>query len=1362
MLENIKFENVDFNPFGDTEILKVAGLVDAQKEGWLSCKIGGPDASLSYNESISLRLNGPPKEHFLEQACQILTQRHEALRMIFAPNGKQFMVTEAKNTPLHRWDWSGLDAADRGHQMADFVDGEASTEFDLQNGPLARFTLIKLAEEVHHFTITAHHLVCDGWSFGVMFEEFASIYNALFQQVQISLPDPISFSQYASEMEAFTLSEEYTKTEEYWKSRFSPLPNPLDLPTDKPRPKQRTYLGRRDDFFLDKSQVAQLKELAKKNNTSLVNTVMAAFEIFLYKITGQEDIVLGLPAAGQAATDNLVLVGHCVNLLPIRATVNPEISFGKYLSLRKSQLLDDYDHQQYTFGNLVKILKIPRDTARIPLVPVVFNIDMGMDSLVKFKDLEHILISNPRKYENFEIFLNLTSQADELVFEWSCNANLFSQETIAEWMAALNSLFQQVIADPSITIGGLSLNKERVLASLQEWNNTQVQLPVENSFLEIFWQQSASNPDTQAYVANGKEFSYAQLRKLASQMAFSLKNLQIGQGDVVGIMLDRNEKLLPLLLGVLELGATYLPLDPNFPEERIAYMLQDASAKLLVTEPHYQDRFKDTLPQWILGDVKEVNFESVFQGTCPKGDQLAYILYTSGSTGKPKGVKVSHHNLLNFLVGMQQSPGIRKGDRLLAITTVSFDIAGLELFLPLTAGATVVLASQEESKDGRLLLKTMRQQAITIMQATPATWRMLLLSGWVQPYPMTLLCGGEALTQDLAQNLLNLVGPFWNVYGPTETTVWSSIKNIQNAEEINIGRPIANTQIYILDQNLQPCLQGVVGEICIGGWGVAQGYHNRPDLTQEKFVTDIFSNLKDTKIYRTGDLGKFLPNGEIVCLGRMDFQVKIRGYRIELGEIEAQLNQMPNMKQAAVQAVEISEGNLALVAYLVPKISKNPQEFDLWIQEIRSLLKNALPEYMVPTEWMVLDQLPLTNNNKVDRKSLPKPETGRKTQIEPEHLPQSRQEKLVAAVWEKVLQRKSLHLESDFFDLGGHSLAALEVLVLLENETGIKLPVNSIFRFPNLRAFVGLLDPKQQGEAAWKSLVSIKPSGKKIPLFLIHGAGANVTSFFGLAKHFSEEQPVYGIQSKGLDGKEEPLHTIEEMASFYLEEIRKVCPKGPFHVGGQSFGAYVAFEMAKQMKSKGQSIGKVFLFDVTAYQSETIMTGWEKVKLKLNHQIEKRVVDVKLAVHHPDSFRRMKESSFTRKKGFVQRWFGLDKDKNASSLFNIIEKIRNINHQAMDNYVLSRFDGEIILIKAKIKTFLVEENQFYGWKPYAGLVIPIGVEGDHNSMIDDAQLVGNFAANMQAVMDACPTNSNLKDLDLETAKVSQDTSYMKT
>lgn len=1323
------------NPFEGPAIEKVGGLVDAQKEVWLSCILGGKEANLSYNQSISLDLQGDLDADSLEKACFGLVERHEALRMAFAPNGKQFVVYEEMPIPFQKEDYSSLDADSQHNALSTFLEGEVLRVFDLQHGPLIHFSLLKFSESHFHFTITAHHLIADGWSLGLLMEEISQQYNAFVAGQEPTLPQPVPFSQYAAEMETYSQSEAYKETERYWVEKFTPVPSQLELPTDRPRPKERTYNAKRDDFHLPQDLVDGLKTLSKKSNTSLVNTIMAAFEIFLHKITGQADIVYGLPAAGQAATGNLTLVGHCVNLLPLRTKILAELNFQQYLAKRKSDLLDDYDHQQFTFGNLIKILGIPRDPSRIPLVPIMFNVDLGMDDPIRFEGLQHRLISNPRKFETFEIFLNLSSAAGALVLEWSYNTDLFSPATISYWMEGFTAVIRQAVNSPEVPISTWTFNADQMAEKLREWNNTEMELPARHSFLEIFWENAKKNPQATALISGGETMDYATLRSFSHGLAEHLVKQGIQSGDVVAVMLDRNEKLLPALMGVLELGAAYVPLDPGFPAERLAYMMQDSGAKLLLTEPKFSQNFEDVLPVLALEDVYPFAKNNKTHFEVPHYDSLAYILYTSGSTGKPKGVRISHGNLLNFLVSMQQEPGLSAGEKLLAITTVSFDIAGLELFLPLIAGATVLLASSEQAKDGRALLQLMDKHQIGMMQATPATWRMLILAGWSKLPAFKLLCGGEALSEDLAEKLIERVGPFWNVYGPTETTIWSSIKRITKSTDITIGRPIANTQIYILDAQGQHCPIGRVGEICIGGLGVAEGYHNRPELTAEKFIADPGPDARTTKCYRTGDLGKFLPNGEIVCLGRMDFQVKIRGYRIELGEIESKLNQIPGVNQAAVNAVPDKYGNNYLVGYLVLENGETKSHESRFFTEIKAHLKESLPDYMVPNEWMLLDALPLTQNNKVDRKRLPLPQQVQNDQVGPVEEPADSFEQTVAGIWQKVLRREKIHRKSDFFELGGHSLMAVELMVLLERETGLKLPVNSVFRFPILQDFAQLLHPQNEVEISWKSVVPIKPKGSKIPLFLIHGAGANITPFYGLAEHLDAEQPVYGIQSKGLDGVEAPLETIEEMATYYLEEIRKVYPKGPFHVGGQSFGAYVAFEMAKQMKSKGEPVGRVFLFDVSAYQSDTKMDTWDKIKLKLLQQLEKRVVDVKLAILHPESFKRMKMNSFARKKGFAQRWFKKPTSNLESDAFLTIEKIRKLNHKAMDNYVMSPYAGEIVLFKAKIKTFLVGDKEFYGWGPYVKTVVPVDVEGDHNSMVDDSALRIDFSRKMQDLMD---------------------------
>ena len=1330
MDRDFDFESVDYNPFGEKEIVKVAPLTDAQKEIWLSCILGGDDANLSYNESVSLEFSGGLNKKDLWEACEYLVERHESLRMSFSADGNFFMVYNHLKPFKIQKDFSIFTERDKKTAVEEFLDQEASFVFDIKNGPLVRFSLIELSHESFLFTITAHHMVADGWSFGVMLEEVASIYNALKSNKSINLPDAVQFGQYAEEMELFSDSPEYQSTEKYWLENYKLIPEQLELPTDRPRPVQRTFQSRRIDFELPAELVKRIKELGKKSKSSLVSTIMAAFEIFLSKITGQDDIVLGLPAAGQAATDHLVLVGHCVNLLPIRTKVDHHLSFEEYLGKRRLELLDDYDHEKYTFGNLIKKLNIKRDTSRIPLVPVVFNIDMGMDDLVNFSGLQHSLISNPRKFENFEIFLNLANQGEKLVVEWSYNTDLFHEKTIFYWMQGLEDLLSHVVLHPNKPIKNLIFNESLVFQQLREWNATSMEFPVQNSFLEIFWEQAKSTPLKIAYQAVEKEFTFENLRLYSNAIAKKLRNQGLGKGDVVGLMLDRNEMLLPALLGIMESGACYLPLDPNFPLERLRYMLEDSGASLLVTERKYGSWLGIDLAQLTLDDLSSQEDDQFQEIEIPEPNDLAYILYTSGSTGKPKGVKITHLNLLNFLVSMRNTPGMLPGEKLLAITTISFDIAGLELYLPLIAGGTVVLANSEECRDGRMLLRKMESQKIDIMQATPATWRMLIASGWVKPMDLKVLCGGEALNQDIAEKLLKLVGPFWNMYGPTETTIWSTVKRIENADQITIGRPIANTQIYILDENLKPCPVGRVGEICIGGLGVTGGYHKRNDLAKDKFLLYPFSDEENARLYRTGDLGKFLLNGEIVCLGRLDFQVKIRGYRIELGEIESVLNKIPGVKEAVVLAREdVEESGKKLVAYVVSDSSNASLDRNQKIQFFRGKVSDVLPDYMLPQDWVFMDSFPLTSNNKTDRNKLPSPEIEEQI-ISDDFQPKSKNERMVAEIWSKFLKKNNFKINDDFFEMGGHSLTAVDVVADVEKKLKKEISINTIFKYRTLGLFAGYLDSKEDKNEDWSCLVPIKPTGTKFPLYIIHGVGCSVTSYYALGERMPDDRPLYGFQVKGLNGIDEPHHSLEEMAGHYLDLMLEHNTNGPYYISGYSFGGYVAYEMARQMLSKGILNFKLILFDTAAEYDFRNISLYKKIKLELG----KRLVESRLFFNYPGYFIKSKQKAAQVKLEKKLRLKVLH-EEFVSDRREIIKRLSNNNVRVLMRYKMEPIPANIYLFKVKVPNFYVSDMVNYGWMEFVNQVNIVPISGHHNIIFKDNEVLKEVVGKIQIILE---------------------------
>jgi len=930
MISMPSFVAIDFDPFGDVrEIEKITPTNEPQREIWLSCIIGGEEANLSYNESVSLEITGKLNENAFKKAVDDLVLRHEALRSTISPNGETVIVYRHFPVDFDLNDISRLNSAEQEKLLKSFIKQVMATPLDLYEGPLFKVFLHKINDTKYLFTIVKHHAIGDGWSTGIILEDLSKMYNAYRKGENIFLGKPAQMSDYAVSQFKFNRSAAYKETEAFWLNLYSGEVPVLDLPTDFPRQSPRTYKASRYDAPLPKEFVNKLKTVGAKAGCSLVTTLLAAFEVFLYKKTNQKNLVVGLPSSGQSAAELYDLVGHCVNLLPLKTTINSDKSFSDYLKKRKGEILDAYDHQRLTFGELIKKLYIPRDTSRIPLVPVIFNIDMGMDSAVSFEGLDFQLISNPRAYENFEIFLNATGSKNGLILEWSYNVSLFNEETIVKFNDEFRAILDKIIVNPELSISALTERENICFETAEE-----VFIAPNETVNTLIAEAVKLYPLKTALSFGNIKLNYTELTEKVNQLSFFLEEKGIQSGDIVGLSLERSTEMLISLLAILKLGAVYLPLDPDYPLDRIEFMLEDSAAKVLLISRQYKNRYETHSKEIVIEEIWPLlqTYYKDFPQKNIKGNDLAYILYTSGSTGKPKGVKITHRNLANFLISMRTSPGINDSDRLLAITTISFDIAGLELYLPLISGAELVLADSEATKDGRILLNLLEDKKITVMQATPSTWQMILDSGWSEKNSLKILSGGEALPKDLASKLLDLSGELWNMYGPTETTIWSTFKQIKAGDKVlTIGWPINNTQIYIVDENGKALPTNEIGEIYIGGDGVAEGYLNRPELTSEKFVADLFSHKAGAKLYRTGDLGKILENGEIQCFGRIDHQVKIRGHRIELGEIETFISKQVGIKQAVVLAREDIPMDKRLVAYVtLEENSEQSNDNSIW------------------------------------------------------------------------------------------------------------------------------------------------------------------------------------------------------------------------------------------------------------------------------------------------------------------------------------------------------------------------------------------------------------------------------------------------
>jgi len=701
---------------------------------------------------------------------------------------------------------------------------------------------------------------------------------------------------------------------------------------------------------------------------------------------------------------------------------------------------------------------------------------------------------------------------------------------------------------------------------LHDWNQTAASYP-QRCVHELIHDQARQTPDAVAIECGEERLSYRELDVRANQLAHHLTALGVGPGVLVGICVERSLEMLVGLLGILKAGGAYVPIDPAYPAERQAFMLESSQAPIVIT----QDPLVESLPA---GEFKVVRLDSDWpriaqlpsDAPLSGGDieQLAYVIYTSGSTGKPKGVQIPHRALVNFLWTMREQPGLDADDVLVAVTTLSFDIAGLELYLPLILGARIVLARQETSNP-RALASLLDRAGATVMQATPTTWRMLLDSGWQGRTGLKALCGGEALPLSLADGLVGLGLELWNMYGPTETTIWSTCKLVESqGERLTIGRPIANTTIYILDEQLQLVSLGAEGELWIGGDGLAHGYRGRPDLTEERFVAHPFDSTAGARIYRTGDLARYRPDGEIEFLGRIDHQVKVRGFRIELGEIETALAGHPAVREAVVVARGQESTEAELAAYVVP--SGVPVGADA----LRRYLMQSLPSYMVPTTVTALASFPLTPNGKLDRNALPEPERGRSAQLE-QVAPRTELEQRLVTIWERELGVHPIGVTDDFFDLGVTSIAAATLFAAIEHELGSRLPLGAIFRAPTIEALAALISD-QADTPRWTSLIPIQPNGSQTPIFCVHGGAGTILHLAPLARLLGEDQPFYGLQSRGLYGGARPLRTVEEMAAHYIAEMRQVHQGGPWRLAGYCFGAIPAFEMAKILTAEGEQV----------------------------------------------------------------------------------------------------------------------------------------------------------------------------------------------
>lgn len=1156
----------------------------SQQRMWLMHRLA--PQSTAYNMPFASRQMGRLNKAALRHTIDAICSRHEAFRTTFTMRGDGPVQVIHPFRPPH-WvevDLRQVPAEQRRQQAARLVEHEANQPFDLEEGPLARFLLIEIEPEDHVLVLTMHHIIGDQWSFGVIGHEFAFFYNAFCRgDVPSPKPLPLQYADYAVWQRRCLTDDRLGTQSDYWQKKLAGL-SKLSLPTDHPRPAVQTFNGSHCMLELPMSLIERLKQFSAEHNATVFMTLLACFQVLLYRYSGQTDVAVGSPIANRTLSAIESIIGSFVNTLVLRTDLSGDPTFIELMARVRDTALEAYANQDFPFDKLVEMMHSSRDHSSAPLVQVLFNVPNAPIGEINVHGLSWVPFEVETQAAQFDLSLTIETEFSRRAY-LTFTTDLFEPQTAERMLAHYKVLLQSALTNPQNKLSELpTLTAPERRQMLQDWNRTHREYPQSECFPQLFEAQVERTPDAVALSMGRQSLRYSELNARANQLARYLQTLGARPGVAVGIGLERSLEMVIALMAVLKTGAAYVPLDPDYPRDRLRFMSENASLIAVLTSELLADRFDADVCRRLcldqqVGTIAQEPDHNLPPTATPQ--DLAYILYTSGSTGQPKGVEIPHRALVNFLCSIRQEPGCSAQDVMLSVTTLSFDIAGLELYVPLLVGARVEIASRTVTMDGRQLRALCEAVQPTIMQATPATWRMLVEAGWLGSNRLTILCGGEPLPPDLAASLLDRSVALWNMYGPTETTIWSTIEKIdRNDREITIGRPIANTELYILDQFLQPVPIGVSGELYIGGHGLARGYRGRPELTEERFIPHPFSPDPLARLYRTGDSARYRPDGRIVHLGRLDHQVKIRGYRIELGEIETALSRHQAVRQAVVMAREDRQGVKQLVAYVVCQDGTAPSQ-----PELRSYLRSEVPEYMIPSLFVFLNAMPLTANNKVDRNALPAPASTLASDTV--HVaPRDQRDVQMAALWQQVFGIEKLGIHDNFFDLGGHSLKAAQLFYLIEQVYGRHLPLSTLFQAPTIAGLTSVLT-QEQGISPWQSLVAMQLNSSATPVFLVSAAGGGVLWFAQLARILGQAHPVYGLQARGYDGKTEPYDSVPEMARHYIAEIRSRVPNGPYIIIGVCTGGLAAYEMAQQLVEQNEVVTLVVLnsWQPTSYSS---------------------------------------------------------------------------------------------------------------------------------------------------------------------------------
>jgi len=1135
--------------------------------------------SSKYNIPLAVRLSGHLHVAVLEQSFGEILRRHEVLRTTFVTMNEQPVQRIAPVTAfsLPQVDLSTLPEEQREAKARELAGDEASRSFDLTTGPLLRATLLHLAPQEHLLLVTMHHIISDGWSMGIFYRELSALYIAFSKGNPSPLPDlPVQYADFSVWQRQWLQGKKLEEQFAFWKEQLNNI-STLELPTDRPRPSVQTFCGAEHKVEFSENITEALRDLGRKEGATLFMILLAAFQSLLHRYTGQENIVVGTPIANRNREEIEGLIGFFVNTLVMRTDTSGDPTFRELLKGVRKTALGAYAHQDLPFEKLVGELQPERDMSRNPLFQVIFAMQNVPFPNLEMPGLMLRPMDRGTAMSKFDLEVYVWEESERLKGSFVYNTDLFDSATIERMAGHYQRVLEGIAADPDQRLSELPLLTDAELHQLlMEWNETAVEYPRDECIHSLFEKQAARTPEAIALIFQGRQLTYRELNNKANQLAHYLRKQGVGPEVLVGICVERSMEMIIGILGILKAGGAYAPLDPTYPKERLGFMIEDTRTPVILTQRHLLNVLPDHSARVMCldSDFKTITGESKdnpANKTAP--DNLANVIYTSGSTGRPKGVCVSHRGVVR-LVKETNYAELTPEEVFLQLASISFDASTFEIWGSLLNGAKLVVMPPGTPSLGELEQALLKHRITTLWLTAGLFHLMVDEKPDAFSHVRQLLAGGDVLSVSHVRRFVskNPNCTLINGYGPTENTTFTCCHTIelsgQSEKSVPIGRPIANTRVYVLDSRLQPVPVGVFGELHTGGDGLARGYLNRPELTGEKFIPDPFSEKPEARLYKTGDLVRYLPDGNIEFLGRIDNQVKIRGFRIELAEIEAVLGQHQFVKEATVIAREDKSGDTSLAAYLVLEKKKSIAN-----DELRQFLKEKLPEYMVPSAFVILDALPLNPNNKVDRSALPAPDNFASGTSKTFVAPRNSLEAQLTLIWEKILNTHPIGVTDNFFELGGHSLLAVRLLAEIKRVTGKNLPVIAFFQSPTVEQLVQALQKEGWSETS-SFMIKIQQGGSKLPLFWMQGQYSILLSRF-----LDSDQPLYLPIHQGLDGGPILNRTVEEIASHYIQEIRIVQPKGPYFLGGYCLGGMVALEIAQQLLKQGDDVQLLFLVE---------------------------------------------------------------------------------------------------------------------------------------------------------------------------------------